>query len=169
VTWYTLWLNIYENIFLTNKFGHAEAGSTCKLFSFYLTIWLYSAYSDGDTLSIRLAVLKIRINYLCTITALLYSQLFPKVAFMTWFRCRNGVTNKIWWPPPPPPPPPPPQTLVVPNKCSAHTVLTLKCRTCEKLGDCFEITVSLTCYTWMLLTFCTSFTVTSDWMQTKQQ
>ena len=35
----------------------------------------------------------------------------------------------------------PPNTVAVRNNCSAHTILSLKCRTCEKLEESSEITL----------------------------
>ena len=99
----------------------SQRRTNCKLFSFCLTPWVYASLWR-----------RIKINYLCTKAALVYNLLFKKGAYMSSFICRNGVTNKSWLTP---------STVAARCNCSAHTVLSLRCRTCEKLEESSEITL----------------------------
>ena len=109
----TLQLWLYNCIEI--KFGHAESSLTCKLFSFCSTPWLYAS-----------PLWKIRINYLCIKAAFMYNRLFQRGAYMPWFRCRNGISNKCWTAP---------STVSVRRNYIAHTILSLKCRKREKLEE----------------------------------
>ena len=75
-----------DRCFFHKEAGHAEKKLTCKLFSFYLTPWVFASLWW-----------RIRINYLCIKVAFVYNPLFQRGPYMPSFRCRNWVTNKGSW------------------------------------------------------------------------